>query len=383
MPKPIYLDHHATTPCEPAVVDAMVPWFTERFGNAGSSHALGVEARAAVSLARARVAALVAAEPDDVIFTSGATEANHLALQGTIPHTGRAHVITSAIEHKAVLEPLHALPGVTVTVLAPDADGHVAPEAVAGALRPDTALVSVMLANNEIGALQDVARIAAAARAVGALVHTDASQAVGRVPVDVAALGVDLMSWTAHKLYGPKGVGALWVRPGAPRVPVRALQVGGGQERGLRAGTLPVPLLVGFGVASQLAGEALVDGTPARVAALRDRLWAALRTIPGARLNGGLADRLSGNLNVAFPGCQASALLRACRGLAISSGSACSQANPKPSHVLVALGLDDATAQASLRFGVGRHTTVDDIDAAARIVTDAVAAVRLTAPRRA
>jgi cysteine desulfurase len=379
--KPVYLDHHATTPCDEEVVQAMLPWFTERFGNAGSRHAWGAESSAGLNLAREQVAALVHGEADEVVFTSGATEANHLALLGAAATTTKKrHVVTVASEHKAVLEPLHRLEaqGWEVTTLLPDPDGLLPPERLAAALRDDTHLVSVMWVNNEIGTIQPIRALADVAHARGALLHTDASQAVGHVPVNLPASGADLATWTAHKLYGPKGVGALWIRPGHPRVKLEALQVGGGQERGLRAGTLPVPLIVGFGAASAIGGRWLVGDGPRMLAFLRDTLWDGLRRLPGTSVNGSLTHRHPGNLNVAFDGCRASELLTLTRTVAISSGSACSQAEPKPSHVLTALGHDAARASSSLRFGLGRGTTPRDVS----IAIDALRCALLDLRRR-
>lgn len=381
MPMPIYLDHHATTPCAPTVLAAMLPWFSERFGNAHSAHAYGWQAEEATEVAREQVAALIGAEARELTFTSGASEANHLALVGTLEaraDRGR-HVITSPIEHASILETLKHLQATgraEVTVLPVDAAGRVDPAAVAAALRPDTVLVSVMWANNEIGTVQDLAAIGAHCRAAGAWLHTDAAQAVGKVPVDLRAVPVDLLSLTAHKCYGPKGVGALYLRRRDPRVTLVPQQRGGGHERGLRSGTLPVPLIVGLGAAAALAASDL-EAERARQAALRDRLWAGLTAaLPGLLLNGGHAHRLPHNLNFSVPGLPGDALLTALRGLALSTGSACSSGKRAPSHVLRAIGCSDARAHASLRFGLGRDTTEAHIEAAIEQVVAAVTRLR-------
>jgi cysteine desulfurase len=378
----IYLDHHATTPVDERVLGAMLPFFTTRFGNASSrTHRFGWEANEAVERARRQVAALMGGSAREVVFTSGATEANHLAIAGATGAAAaeRRHVVTVATEHKAVLDPCRQLAasGWRVTELPVDATGLVNLDATARAITPDTALVTVMLANNEIGVLQPVAEIARQAHAAGALMHTDAVQALGKVPVDVAALGVDLASFSAHKLYGPKGVGALYVKRGAEKrlaTPVR----GGGQERGLRGGTLNVPGIVGFGAACEVAGREMSQEA-GRVGALRDRLWQWLRErVGGVSMNGAEAPRLPGNLNVRFDGIDGEPLLVGLTEIAVSSGAACTSA--APSHVLMALGLDKADALASLRFGLGRWTTAEDIDCAAAHVTDVVSQLRQSVP---
>ncbi len=382
--RPIYLDHHATTPVAPEVLQAMLPFFSERFGNpSGKAHALSREANEAVEAARARVAALVGAETEEIVFTSGATEADNLAVRGVARAAGSRgrHVVTSVLEHAAVLEPCRTLErdGFEVTRVAAAPDGVVAASAVAAALRPDTVLVSVMAANNEIGTLQPVAEIGALCRERGILFHTDAVQAVGRVPVSVQDWSVDLMSLSAHKMYGPKGVGALYIRRGRrPPVRLQPQMEGGGQERGIRSGTLNVPAIVGFGEASHLAGEALRVGEPARIGALRDRLLTGLREkIGGIEVNGALEPRLPGNLNVSISGIEAETLLLSVgETIAVSSGAACAEAGGKGSHVLRALGLPDERVYASLRFGIGRYNTEDDVDRAISVLADAVAASR-------
>lgn len=378
----IYLDHHATTPVDARVLEAMLPFFTGTFGNASSrTHRFGWEANEAVERGRKQAASLMGASPREVVFTSGATEANHLAIAGVTAAApaGRRHIVTVATEHKAVLDPCRQLAasGWRVTVLPVADTGLVDLDAVARAITPDTVLVSVMLANNEIGVLQPVADIARLAHAQGALMHTDAVQALGKVPVDVAALGVDLASFSAHKLYGPKGVGALYVKRGVEKqlaAPVR----GGGQERGLRGGTLNVPGIVGFGAACEVAGREMRDEAH-RMGALRDRLWQLLQQrAGGVTMNGAESPRLPGNLNVRFAGVDGESLLVGLTEIAASSGAACTSA--EPSHVLVALGLDKPDALASLRFGLGRSTTAEEIDRAAAHVADVVAHLRRSAP---
>ncbi len=380
MRAPIYLDHHATTPCDPAVVASMLPYFTDQFGNAGSStHRYGLAAAAAVERARRQVAASIGADPAGLIFTSGATEADNLAVLGVAGARGAGRIVTTAIEHAAVLDAArHAADlGFGLTIVPVGVDGVVDPAAVAAALGPDVVLVSVMLANNEIGTVQPIRAIADAAHAVGVPVHVDAVQGPGQLPVDVDALGADLHALSAHKLYGPKGIGALWVRPGS-RVPALSpLLYGGGQERGLRAGTLPVPLIVGFGEAAERAAAAVDDGTAARIAARRDALWEGLAAIPGAHRNGCTDRRLPANLSVRFDGIRAATLIADLRDtVALSAGSACASGSGRPSHVLGAIGLDRTQAASTLRFGVGRGTTEDDVAITVAAVTAAVARQR-------
>jgi cysteine desulfurase len=384
----IYFDHHATTPVDGRVLEAMLPFFTERFGNAGSKqHRFGWDASDAVERARKQVAALIGASTKEIVFTSGATEANNLAIKGlsaialakadVANHERRDHVVTVITEHKAVLDPIRRLEraGFRVTVLPVNGDGLVDVKDVAAAVTGRTVLVSVMAANNEIGVLQPVKEIADVAHAKGALVHTDAVQAAGKVPFDVAALDVDLASLTAHKMYGPKGVGALYVRK---KVELPALFNGGGQERGMRPGTLNVPGIVGFGAAAEIARQELATEAK-RVAALRDRLLAGLNTrVDGMAVNGTMSARLPGNLNVSFDGVDGEALLVSLDDIAVSSGAACTQA--EPSHVLVALGLTKDRALASLRFGLGRKTTVDEVDYVATKVAEVVTRLRAMAP---
>jgi cysteine desulfurase len=377
----IYLDHHSTTPVDPRVLDAMLPFFTERFGNPSSrTHRLGWDASEAVEDARRQVAALIGAQPKEVVFTSGATEANALALKGIAAASGgRRHLVTVATEHRSVLDTAARLEreGWLVTRLPVQSTGLVSLEALDRAITANTALVSVMLANNEIGVLQPLADIAARAHAKGALVHTDAVQAAGKVPMQLATLGVDMASITAHKIYGPKGCGALFVRKDVqPRV--APLLDGGGQERGLRSGTLNVPGIVGFGAAAVLAQAALSDEST-RLETLRDRLFDGLSArIVGVTVNGLGAPRLPGNLNVSFEDVDGEALLISLDQVAVSSGAACTKA--EPSHVLMALGVSRDRALASLRFGLGRGTTAGDVDGAAEHVADAVKRLRAMAP---
>jgi cysteine desulfurase len=377
---PIYLDNHSTTPCDPRVVEAMLPYFTERFGNAGSrSHSYGLDARAAVEHARTQVAALIGASPKEIVFTSGATEADNIAILGTAMEHGGGHLVVSAIEHKAVLDSAKYAQkhGFDLTVVPVGSDGVVDPADVAAALRDDTVLVSVMLANNEIGTVQPVAEIGALTRPRGIALHVDAVQGCGRVPIDVEAMNVDLMAVTAHKMYGPKGIGALYVRRGRPRVRLAPLFHGGGQERGIRPGTLPVPLIVALGRTAELAHRDLLDGHIDGVRALRDRLWDGLQRIGDVSLNGSLAHRLPNNLNVCFHGVEAQALMMNLRTeVALSSGSACSSESLTPSFVLKAIGLSDTAAYGSLRFGIGRWNTADEIDRVIELVGSGIAGLR-------
>ena len=384
----IYLDNHATTRLDPRALEAMLPWLTDHYGNAGSmTHDMGREARAAVDAARETFAQAIGATAREIVFTSGATESNNLAILGTAARRGqdRGHVITVATEHHAVLDPIEHLErtGFAVTRLpvAPDT-GILASDALAAAFRSDTFLVSVMLANNEIGVVQDIPAIAALVHARGAVLHVDCAQAIGRMPVQVDDLGADLASFSAHKFHGPKGAGCLYVRRRERVARVDPLVFGGGQERGMRSGTLDVPGIVGMAEAARLAVENLPE-EPARLRGLRDRLWTLLAEgVPGIAINGppldDAAHRLVNNLNVRIPGVDGQSLLAtlARDGLAVSSGSACSAENPRPSHVLEAIGLDDDQARASLRFGLSRFTTSDEIDRAAAIIAAGVDRLR-------
>jgi len=381
----IYLDHHATTPVDPAVRDAMLPYFTEKFGNPSSTHhAFGQEAAAAVEAARAQVATLIGAHPADIVFTSGATEADNLAVRGLAQAAGKGHVVTTVLEHAAVLEPCRTLErqGFAVTRVAVDASGVVEAARIAEALRPDTILVSLMAANNEIGTVQPVAEVGALCRDRGLAFHSDAVQAVGRVPVSVDDWNVDLLSLSAHKMYGPKGVGALYVRKERrPRLRLAPQSEGGGQEKGVRSGTLNVPGIVGFGAAARLAQRALEDGEGVRLRDLRDRLLAGLQArISGIQVNGAIAPRLPGNLHVSIEGAEAETLILSLGGgIGISSGAACAEAGGKGSHVLRALGLPDMRVYTALRFGVGRYNTAAEIDAVVESLAEAVVAARARA----
>jgi cysteine desulfurase len=380
----IYLDHAATTPVDPRVVERMLGCLGPDgvYANASSSHAAGRQARALVEAARQSAARLFSADSGDIYWTSGATESNNLAILGSARAARGAarHIVTTRIEHKAVLDPCARLEkeGVAVSYVEPDADGRVDPARVVSALRPGTVLVSVMHANNETGVINDIGAIGAACRDRGVALHVDAAQSAGRVAIDVRAQGIDLLSVSAHKMYGPKGCGLLYVHP-ARRAGLLPLQFGGGQERGLRSGTLPVHQIVGFGAACEIAAAEGQEESR-RLSALRERLWDALRAIPDALLNGHPSERLPGTLNVAFPGVEGESLLFALPQLAISSGSACSSDSDEPSYVLRALGRDAQTAQSSLRFSVGRFTSPAQIDAAAAAVARAVARLRAVAP---
>lgn len=383
---PIYLDYAATTPVDPRVAAAMAECLTRdgTFGNPASQHRYGREARARVEQARSEVAALIGAPVGHVVWTSGATESNNLAILGTAraaAATGRPrHIVTSRTEHKAVLDPCRRLEqeGCRVTYLTPGMDGIVPPDAVGAALEADTILVSIMHVNNEIGVRQDIGAIGALCRERGVPLHVDAAQSVGKIALDLSHLPVDLLSLTAHKLYGPKGIGALYVHP-QRRGLLQPLLFGGGHERGLRSGTLPVHQIVGFGAACALLGQGLAQES-ARLESLRERLWRGLQAIPGALLNGHPTQRVAGILNVSFRGMEGESLLLGLPGLALSTGSACSSDSDEASYVLRALGRDSELAQASLRLSLGRFTTSDDIDNAVAAVQQEVARLRSVAP---
>jgi cysteine desulfurase len=384
-PDAIYLDYAATTPVDPAVVQAMCECMGPDgdFGNSGSAtHGFGRRAAGRIDAARAQVAALLSAEPDEIIFTSGATESNNLAVLGIARANGDRgrHIVTSRIEHKAVLDPCKRLEkeGFSVTYLNPDRSGRVDPEAVRAALRPDTILVSIMFANNEIGVVQDIAAIGAICRERGVAFHTDAAQAVGKIPVDVSTLPVDLVSFTGHKLYGPKGAGALYVRRTA-RPLLQAISFGGGQERGLRPGTLATHQIVGLGTACELARQ-LRPTEAERLAMLRERLWNGISDLGAVHLNGGGTTRLPGLLNVSFEGVEGESLVVGLEELAISTGSACNSASAEPSYVLRALGRDTQLAQSSLRFSLGRFSTEVDVDTAIAAVKREVQRLRALSP---
>jgi cysteine desulfurase len=361
---PVYLDYHATTPVDPRVLEAMLPYFTEVFGNpASSSHQWGWKAQEAVEESRRRVAAVIGGTAREIVFTSGATESNNWAIKGVAASAppGRRHVVCSAVEHKSVLEGCKGLEkaGWACTIVPVGRDGRVDLDALAGVVTDETALVSVMGANNEIGVLQPLAAIAGIAHAKGALFHTDAAQSVGKVPVDVQAMGIDLLSLTGHKMYGPKGCGALYIRR---RTELAPLITGGGQERGMRSGTLNVPGIVGLGRACLIDKRDMAAEGP-RLAALRDRLLAGLQARAGGiRVNGSMEHRLPHNLHVGFDGVDGASLLVGISDIAVSSGSACSSASATPSHVLLALYGPDNVPSATIRFGLGRQTTEADID---------------------
>jgi cysteine desulfurase len=379
---PLYFDYHATTPVDRRVLEAMLPYVTQHFGNAASrSHSYGWTAEKAVERARGRIAALVGATPREIVFTSGATESNNLALKGALEacRFRGDHVVTVATEHRAVLDPIRHLQemGLKATVLAPRRDGLIDPEELRRAIRPETVLVSVMYANNEIGVIQPVREIGRICREMGVLFHTDAAQALGKVAIDVADCPIDLMSLTAHKIYGPKGAGALYVRA---RTPLAQQIDGGGHEGGLRSGTLNVPGIVGFGEAAAICASEMETETT-RIGRLRGCLYARLRELlDGIGVNGSLEHRLAGNLNLCFAGVDADALLTTLPDIALSTGSACSSASPEPSHVLRALGLTAQEARSSVRFGLGRFTTAEEVDYVARRVAEAVGKLRKAAP---
>ena len=386
---PLYLDNHATTRVDPRVLEAMLPYFSEVYGNpASTSHSFGWEAKEAVDRARASIAARTGGKDREIVFTSGATESNNLAIRGVCERQNRRgnHLITLRTEHRAVLDPIERLGrrGFEVTILDVEPNGSERAGVLDLArleqsLRDDTLLVSVMLANNEIGAIQPLAEISAICKRRGAIVHCDATQAVGRIPVDVHELGIDLMSFTAHKIYGPKGIGALWIRRCTPQVRLEPQIAGGGHEGGFRSGTLNVPGIVGFAKALELClAEMPTEQT--RLAALRDQLFSGLiAALDGVSLNGPALDaqlRLAGNLNVSFSYVDGEALLMNLKNIAVSSGSACTSANPEPSHVLRALGMPDDAVRSSLRFGLGRFNTAAEIDRAVPLVAEVVTRLR-------
>ena len=382
---PVYLDYQATTPMDGRVLDAMLPYLSEKFGNPHSrSHAFGWEAEEAVEVAREQIAAIIGADPKEVIFTSGATESNNLAIKG-VAHFYKArkdHVITCVTEHKCVIESCRALEreGFTLTYLPVQGNGLIDLGELSRAFTERTALVSIMAVNNEIGVIQPVAEIGALCRQHGAFFHTDAAQAIGRIDLDVNEMNIDLMSLTAHKVYGPKGIGALYVRR-RPRVRLTPLFDGGGQERGFRSGTLPAPLCVGFGEACRLARLEMADEAK-RIGALRDRLYDGITTrLAGVALNGDGVTRIPGNLNLSFGHVDAEALMASLKAVAVSSGSACTSASLEPSFVLKALGVEDRLAHASIRFSLGRFTTEAEIDFVIEEVAREVARLRESDPR--
>ena len=380
---PIYMDYGATTPCDPRVVDAMVPWLYEHFGNAASrSHAWGWEAEKAVETAREQVADLIGADPREIVWTSGATESTNLALKGAAHfYKGKGkHLITLKTEHKATLDTMRELErqGFEVTYLDVQEDGLLDLEKFKAALRPDTILASVLFVNNEIGVIQDIAAIGAICREKGVLLHVDAAQATGRVEIDLKTLPVDLMSLTAHKTYGPKGVGALYVRR-KPRVRLEAQMHGGGHERGMRSGTLPTHQIVGMGEAYRIA-KAQMQEDNAHAARLQKRLLDGLKEIEQVFINGSLERRVPQNLNMSFNYVEGESLIKGIKGLAVSSGSACTSASLEPSYVLRALGRSDELAHSSLRMTIGRFTTEEEIDYAIQTIRENVAKLRELSP---
>lgn len=384
MKLPIYLDYSATTPCDPRVVEKMVPYLYEHFGNPAShSHAYGWEAEKAVEEARANIAALISADPREIVFTSGATEADNLAIKGAAHfyrEKGR-HLITVKTEHKAVLDSMRHLEseGFEVTYLDVQENGLIRWEDLVNAIRPDTTLISVMAINNEIGVIQDLKAIGRLCREKGIIFHCDATQAAGKIDLNVDRLNVDLMSLSGHKVYGPKGIGALYVRR-KPRVRIECQIHGGGHERGMRSGTLATHQIVGMGEAYRLAREEMATELP-RIKALRDRLWDGIRSnISDVYLNGDWEHRAVFNLNVSFAFIEGESLMMAVKDLAVSSGSACTSASLEPSYVLRALGRDDELAHSSIRFTLGRFTTEEEIDYAIKVLTEAVKKLRALSP---
>lgn len=383
----IYLDNQATTPTDPRAVEAMQPFFSERFGNPHSiQHGLGQDAESAVEHARAEIATLIGAEPREIVFTSGATEANNMAIKGAarFHRERRPHLVTLVTEHKCVLESYRRMEreGHPVTWLPVGPDGLVDLELLAKTVTDQTAIVSIMAVNNEIGVIQPLAEIGKICREKGAYFHCDAAQAIGKIPIDVNAMAIDLLSISGHKIYGPKGIGVLYVRR-RPRVRIEPLFDGGGQERGFRSGTLPTPLCVGLGEACRLARlDMTVEAE--RLESLRTRLYDALKAgLDGIVVNGDMAHRIPGNLNISFAGVEAQALMKAMPDLMVSTGSACTSADVEPSYVLRALGLSDEMAASSLRISLGRFTTEAEVDRAAEMIIEAVTALRAQGSRAA
>ena len=381
--QPIYLDYSATTPIDPRVAEAMIPYLTELFGNPASrSHSYGWTAEEAVENARANVAQLVNCDPKEIVWTSGATESNNLAIKGAAQFykTKGKHLITQRTEHKAVLDTMRELErqGFEVTYLDVQENGLIDLAAFEAAIRPDTILASIMAVNNEIGVIQPIAQLGELCRARGVLFHVDAAQATGKIAIDLASLKVDLMSFSAHKTYGPKGIGALYIRR-KPRIRLEAQIHGGGHERGFRSGTLATHQIVGMGEAFRIAREEM-ESENARTRALRDRLWAGLQTIEETYLNGDMDQRVPHNLNVSFNFVEGESLIMAIRDLAVSSGSACTSASLEPSYVLRALGRNDELAHSSIRFSIGRFTTEADIDYAVNLLQGKIGKLREMSP---
>jgi cysteine desulfurase len=378
MRDPIYLDYQATTPCDPEVVQAMLPYFTEKFGNPHSrNHIYGWQAEDAVTTAREQIACLIGADPSEIIFTSGATESNNIAIKGIFNFHG-GHVITTQIEHKCVLETCRSL-GTEVTYLPVEANGIVSVEALKAAIRPDTKLVSIMAASNEIGTIQPIKEIGVICRERGIFFHTDAAQAVGKIPLNVREMNIDLLSISGHKLYGPKGVGALFVGK-KPRVRLKSILSGGGQERGMRSGTLPTPLCVGLGKACEIALNVMHEESK-HLKSLQLKLYNGLKdSLEDIYLNGDLEKRLPGNLNFSFAYVEGEGLMMRLKDLCLSSGSACTSESLEPSYVLKAIGVEEDLAHTSLRFGLGRFTTEEEIDYVIKRVVEEVQSLRDMSP---
>jgi cysteine desulfurase len=381
---PIYLDNNATTPMDPRVLDAMLPYFVDKFGNAASrNHPFGWVAEEAVDYAREQIALLIGCNEKEIIFTSGATESNNLAIKGVFEmyQSKGNHVITLTTEHKAVLDTCHHIEkmGAEVTYLDVEPDGLVDLAKLEAAIKPNTILISIMYGNNEIGVIQPMKKISDMARKHGVLLHTDATQTVGKVPVNVETDGIDLMSFSGHKMYGPKGVGALYVRRKNPRVKVTAQMDGGGHERGMRSGTLNVPGIVGLGKACELA-RLEMDQDAKRLSALRDKLENALSQLEESYVNGNKENRLPHTTNISFKYVEGEGLMMAMKDLAVSSGSACTSASLEPSYVLKSLGLNDDLAHSSIRFGLGRFTTEEEVDYAIEVTRNAVNKLREMSP---
>jgi len=386
MKLPLFMDNHSTTPMDPRVLEAMLPYFVEKFGNSASrNHAFGWEAEEAVENARKQIARLIHADSKEIVFTSGATESDNLAIKGVVEmyHEKGDHIITSSTEHRAVLDTCKALEskrGVKVTYLPVDKAGMVRPEDVRNAITEKTILITIMMANNEIGTINPIKEIGKIAKEKGILFHCDATQGVGKIPVDVQDMGIDLMSFSAHKLYGPKGIGALYVRKKAPRVRIAAQMDGGGHERGMRSGTLPVPLIVGFGKAVELCEQEMPTESK-RLSAMRDRLQSAITSkLEEVYLNGHPTERLPNNLNLSFAYVEGESLLMGLKEIALSSGSACTSATLEPSYVLRALGVGSDLAHSSIRFGLGRFNTDEEVDYTAKRIIEVVTKLREMSP---
>ncbi|HWV44479.1 MAG TPA: IscS subfamily cysteine desulfurase [Nitrospira sp.] len=386
MKLPIFLDNHSTTPMDPRVLETMLPYFVEKFGNSASrNHAFGWAAEEAVEQARKQIAKLIKADSKEIVFTSGATESDNLALKGVLEMYKEkgSHIITSSAEHRAVLDTAKSLEAkglATVTYLPVDKYGMVNPQDVQNAITDKTILISIMLANNEIGTINPVQEIGKIAKARGVLFHCDATQGVGKIPVDVQAMGIDLMSFSAHKIYGPKGVGALYVRKRNPRVRIAAQMDGGGHERGMRSGTLPVPLIAGFGKACEIC-EQEMTAEAARLTKMRDRLQTdIMAALEESYLNGHPTNRLPGNLNISFAYVEGESLLMGMKEIALSSGSACTSATLEPSYVLRALGVGTELAHSSIRFGLGRFNSDEEIDYTIKKVIEIVTKLREMSP---